>query len=169
MTFDPIVDARLRWEDVDATTKKADAVTLRVRGGAEIKHKASGLSVLVEGTGTVALDNDFNAFPFANAASNQYRTAYAVIPDGQNAAFNRVQIVSEQGVRPDHRSPADQSGRSAFHGSVAWRQNEQTFDAIRATINSARSRWTVPMPKANGPSLAMMPVCVTPMTASSCF
>lgn len=137
MTFDPIVDARLRWEDVDATSKKADAVTLRVRGGAEIKHKASGLSVLVEGTGTVALDNDFNAFPFANPASNQYRTAYAVIPDGQNAAFNRVQIayqnkvfgltIGRQRINLDDQR---------FIGSVAWRQNEQTFDAIRATINS---------------------------------
>ena len=56
VTLDPMLDARLRWEDVDATTKSADAVTLRVRAGVELKHKASGLSFLAEGVGTVAMD-----------------------------------------------------------------------------------------------------------------
>jgi len=137
MTFDPIVDARLRWEDVDATTKSADAVTLRVRAGAEVKHKASGLSALVEGSGTVALDNHYNAFPFANAASSQYRTAQAVIPDPESGAFNRFQIAyQKKGIGLTVGRQRINLDDQRFVGSVGWRQNEQTFDAIRGTVNS---------------------------------
>lgn len=136
MTFDPIVDARLRWEDVDATTKSADAVTLRVRAGAEIKHKASGFSALVEGTGTVALDDHYSAFPYANPASSQYRSAQAVIPDPQNAAFNRFQIAyQKQGIGLTVGRQRINLDDQRFVGSVAWRQNEQTFDAVRGTVN----------------------------------
>ncbi len=135
MTFDPMLDARLRWEDVDATAKTADAVTLRVRAGGEIKHKASGLSVLAEGTGTLALATDYSAFPYANATSSQYRPTHATIPDPQDAAINRLQIayqgkvlgltVGRQRINLDDQR---------FVGSVGWRQNEQTFDAVRGTV-----------------------------------
>ncbi|WDF71190.1 alginate export family protein [Novosphingobium sp. KACC 22771] len=136
MTFDPIVDARLRWEDVDATTKSADAVTLRVRAGAEIKHKASGLSALVEGAGTVALDDHYSGFPYANLASSQYHSTQAVIPDPQNAAFNRFQIAyQKQGIGLTIGRQRINLDDQRFVGSVAWRQNEQTFDAARAAVN----------------------------------
>lgn len=136
VTFDPILDARLRWEDVDATTKSADAVTLRVRAGAEIKDKASGLSALVEGTGTVALDNHFNAFPYANTPSSQYRSTLAVIPDPENAAFNRFQIAyQKKGIGLIVGRQRINLDDQRFVGSVGWRQNEQTFDAVRGTVN----------------------------------
>jgi hypothetical protein len=133
-TFDPMLDARLRWEDVDATSKSADAVTLRVRAGAEVKHKASGLSVLFEGEGNVALAKSYSAFPYANTLSDQYRPTKATIADPQNGAINRLQIayqnkyvgltVGRQRINLDDQR---------FVGSVGWRQNEQTFDAVRGT------------------------------------
>ncbi|HET9629607.1 MAG TPA: hypothetical protein VFP14_09015, partial [Novosphingobium sp.] len=52
LTLDPIIDGRLRWEHVDTPTVDADAVTLRLRAGAELRH-ASGLAFLAEAEGTL--------------------------------------------------------------------------------------------------------------------
>lgn len=130
-TLDPIVEGRLRWENVNTPTLDADAVTVRMRAGAELKH-ASGLSFLAEAEGTLAIDEHYNAFPFA-IADSQRRTAYAVVADPMNIDLNRLQIqyktksasltVGRQRINLDDQR---------FVGSVAWRQNEQTFDAVRA-------------------------------------
>ncbi|MBS0476182.1 MAG: alginate export family protein [Proteobacteria bacterium] len=131
LSLDPIVEGRLRYENVDTPTLDADAVTLRLRAGAELKHK-SGLSLLVEGEGTLALTKDYNAFPFA-IADSQRRTGYAVVADPMNVELNRLQVqykskpltltLGRQRINLDDQR---------WVGSVGWRQNEQTFDALRA-------------------------------------
>lgn len=130
-TLDPIVDGRLRWEHVDTPTLDADAVTLRLRAGAELRH-ASGLAVLAEAEGTLALDDHYNAFAFP-IADSQRRPGYAVVADPMNVELNRLQVqykskpltltVGRQRINLDDQR---------FVGSVGWRQNEQTFDAARA-------------------------------------
>lgn len=130
LTIDPIVEARLRYEGVNTPALDADAVTLRLRAGAELKH-VSGLSFLAEGEGTLAIADNYNAFPFA-IADKQRRTAYAVVPDPMSVDLNRLQLqyksktvsvtVGRQRINLDDQR---------FVGSVAWRQNEQTFDAAR--------------------------------------
>ena len=89
-TFDPIIDARLRYEGVDTPTLDADAATLRVRAGAELKHK-SGLSLLAEAEGTLAVISDYNAFPFV-ISDTQRRPGYAVVADPMNVELNRLQV-----------------------------------------------------------------------------
>ncbi|HEY6868289.1 MAG TPA: alginate export family protein, partial [Novosphingobium sp.] len=133
LTLDPILDGRLRWEHVDTPTLDADAVTLRLRAGAELRH-ASGLALLAEADGTLALDDHYNAFAFP-IASRQRRPAYAVVADPMNIALNRLQVqyktkaltltVGRQRINLDDQR---------FVGSVGWRQNEQTFDAARAEV-----------------------------------
>lgn len=130
LSIDPIVDMRLRYEAVDTPTLDADAVTLRLRAGAEVKH-ASGVSFLAESEGTLAIADEYNAFPFA-IVDNQRRTAFAVVPDPMNVELNRLQVqykakaatvtVGRQRINLDDQR---------FVGSVGWRQNEQTFDAVR--------------------------------------
>jgi Alginate export len=130
LSLDPIVDARLRYEGVDTPVLDADALTLRLRTGAELKH-ASGLSFLAEGEGTLALSKDYNAFPFP-IVDSQRRTTHAVVPDPMNIDLNRLQVqykgkavtvtLGRQRINLDDQR---------FVGSVAWRQNEQTFDAVR--------------------------------------
>ena len=44
VTIDPMMDARLRWENVDTPAKGADAVTLRLRSG--LAHGGRGGSSL---------------------------------------------------------------------------------------------------------------------------
>lgn len=133
LTLDPIIDARIRYEGVDQPTVDADALTLRLRTGVELRHAPSHLSVLVEAEGTLGLNNEYNAFPFALPGSPQRRPQYAVVADGESIDLNRAQImykvknfaltVGRQRINLDDQR---------FVGSVAWRQNEQTFDAVRA-------------------------------------
>lgn len=133
LTLDPIIDARIRYEGVEQPTVDADALTIRLRTGIELKHAPSHLSVLVEAEGTLGLNNEYNAFPFALPGSPQRRPQDAVVADGESIDLNRAQImykvknfaltVGRQRINLDDQR---------FVGSVSWRQNEQTFDAVRA-------------------------------------
>ncbi len=129
LTFDPMLDARLRWENVDTPTKDADAVTLRLRSGFELKHAPSHLALLAEAESTLEIGDNFNGLSFVPAKA---RPAFAGVPDAANVELNRLQIqyrtkqlgltVGRQKINLDDQR---------WVGSVSWRQNEQTFDAVR--------------------------------------
>jgi hypothetical protein len=136
VSIDPIFDARLRWEHVDQPTTEADAVTLRIRAGAEFKHVPSHLALLVESEATLGIDNHYNAYPgnlgLTNPPASQLRPGYSVVADAENLELNRLQLqykdkhvtvtVGRQRINHDDQR---------WVGSVGWRQNEQTFDAVR--------------------------------------
>lgn len=126
----PLIDARIRYENVDQPELDADALTFRLRAGAEATY--GHFSMLAEAEGTVALVDDYNAFPFALPGEEQWRPDHSVVADPMNIELNRVQL----------QYKADKAtltlGRQRINlddqrwvGSVGWRQNEQTFDAIR--------------------------------------
>lgn len=128
VTLDPIVAARLRYEAVDQANlpDSADALTLRVRAGAELKFQ--GFSFLAEGEGTLALADDYNDTLPGNGVE-----PFPVVADPDNLELNRLQLsylkngtgvtVGRQRINLDNQR---------FVGAVGWRQNEQTFDAVRA-------------------------------------
>ncbi|WP_374410451.1 alginate export family protein [Novosphingobium colocasiae] len=135
LTIDPIVEGRLRYEHVDQdklpVPLDADAVTMRLRVGAEFRM--NNLSILVEGEGTLAFGHDYNAFPFPVPGESQSKPGvYSVIPDPETIGLNRLQFsyknkgngvtVGRQRINLDDQR---------WVGSVAWRQDEQTFDAVR--------------------------------------
>ena len=125
----PILDARLRYEAVDQGALEANTVTLRLRAGAEAK--LGDFSLLAEGEGTAAPVNDYNAFPFP-IADNQRRPQHAVVSDPENIELNRLQLqykAKDVGVTVGRQRVNLDDQR--WVGSVGWRQNEQTFDAIR--------------------------------------
>ncbi|MGE4324269.1 MAG: alginate export family protein [Sphingobium sp.] len=129
VTFDPIVEGRLRYEHIDQPTSKADALTMRLRTGAEIG--LNRLSFLAEAEGTLAMVKDYNAFPFA-IAGGQRRPQFSTIADPMNVELNRLHLryksaVATVTVGRQRINLDDQR----WVGSVAWRQNEQTFDAVR--------------------------------------
>lgn len=126
----PLLDARLRYEHVEQPMLDADALTFRLRAGAEAK--LGNFSLLAEAEGTTALVDGYNAFPFSLPGENQWRPNHSVIADPMNAELNRLQI---QYKKRDTRVTL---GRQRINlddqrwvGSVGWRQNEQTFDALR--------------------------------------
>ena len=125
----PIAEARLRYEAVDQGALEADALTLRLRAGAEAK--LGNFSILAEGEGTVAAVDDYNAFPFV-IVDSQRRPQFAGVSDPQNMELNRLQLQYKS------KEITATAGRQRINlddqrwvGSVGWRQNEQTFDAIR--------------------------------------
>lgn len=130
ITIDPIVDARLRYEAVDQPATDADALTLRMRAGAEVRT-SSGFALLAEAEGTLALVDNYNAFPFP-IADSQRRPGHSVVADPMNVELNRLQVqykskavtltVGRQRINLDDQR---------WVGAVGWRQNEQTFDAAR--------------------------------------
>ncbi|MCF2513727.1 alginate export family protein [Sphingomonas sp. G124] len=126
----PLLDLRLRYENVDQPTLDANGLTLRLRAGAEAK--LGHFSFLAEVEGTAALVNNYNAFPFPLPGEDQWRPQYSVIADPENAELNRLQLQYKTG------SNSVTLGRQRINlddqrwvGSVGWRQNEQTFDAVR--------------------------------------
>jgi hypothetical protein len=123
----PLADLRLRYESVDQqglAQPEADAVTARLRAGVEAR--TGPLSALFEGQGTLRLAG--NAFDGLTGAANR-----PLIADPENVALYRAQIA--------YRTPsfAVTAGRQRimldderFVGGVGFRQNGQTFDAVRA-------------------------------------
>jgi len=125
LKFKPIIDARLRYENVDQTgiVNDADAVTLRLLAGGEITK--GRFSLLGEAEGTLAINEDYNS-------TSNGKTSFPVVADPENVEINRLQL--------QYKSKATTAtlGRQRinlddqrFVGSVGWRQNEQTFDAAR--------------------------------------
>ena len=136
ITIDPILDARLRWEHVDQPTTDADAVTLRVRAGAEFKHLPSHLALLVETEATLGIDNHYNAYPgnlgLTNPPASQLRPGYSVVADPENLELNRLQLqYKDKNVTVTLGRQRINLDDQRWVGSVGWRQNEQTFDAVR--------------------------------------
>jgi hypothetical protein len=120
----PILDARYRFENVDQENalRDANAQTLRTRAGFQ-SGKWYGLSGLIE------VDN---VSRLGDAAYNDTRNGqreYAVVADPDGTEVNQALL------RYDHKLGSAVLGRQRinldnqrFIGSVAWRQNEQTYD-----------------------------------------
>lgn len=128
LVVDPILAARLRYEGVDqeGLPAKSDAVTLRLRAGAEFK--IGGFALLAEGEGAVALSDRYNDTLPGNGAE-----PYPVVADPENLELNRLQLSYHKagtGLTVGRQRIALDNQR--FVGNVGWRQSEQTFDAVRA-------------------------------------
>lgn len=130
LAITPIIDSRLRYEHVGQGPLDGDALSLRVRGGAQAT--LGRWSVLAEAELTGAPVADYNAFPFPLPGESQRRPQYATVADPENGELNRLQL--------QYKAPAATVtvGRQRINlddqrwvGSVGWRQNEQTFDALR--------------------------------------
>ncbi len=127
-----ILDARYRFEHVeqDGFANDANANTLRVRAGFQT-GKVWDLQGLIELEGIGHLNDEFNDTVNGHGA-------YPTVADAEDFQINRVQLeysglpqtvitVGRQRINLDNQR---------FIGGVAFRQNEQTFDAVRITNTS---------------------------------
>jgi hypothetical protein len=140
----PIADLRFRFESVDQEpfAREADSVTLRARLGFET-GKAWGTALLVEGEAVMPLDSNYNSTTNGNVT-------YPVVADPESYELNRLQLTNtlvtdttitlgrQRITLDDHR----------FVGNVGWRQNEQTFDALRV-VNKHIANVTIDMSYVN--------------------
>lgn len=128
----PVAEARLRYEhvDQDGLAQQADALTVRARAG--LTATSGALSATLVGQGTLAvIDRYFDGFD--NAAIRP------LVADPQNVALYIAQLQyrtkaltltggRQKIVLDDER----------FVGNVAFRDNGQTFDAVRAELTPAQ-------------------------------
>jgi hypothetical protein len=134
-SVDAGLDLRYRYEGVEEEGKPsaADANTLKLRinlASVDI-HGFSGLLELdhVEGLGVPHYDDTRNG-----------RTSYPVVADPEGTDLNQawMQYAFGPGARVRLGRQRINHGNQRFVGASDWRQNEQTFDALRID-------WTAPV------------------------
>ena len=126
----PLIDVRARYEEVEQTgiPEDAHAGTLRMRLGAET-GKFLDTRLLAEGEAMFRLNRSYRP----DNAVGRY-TQYPVVADPENYGLNRLAltntsipattlILGRQRITLDDQR---------FVGNSGWRQNEVTFDALRA-------------------------------------
>lgn len=129
----PLLDARLRYEHAsqEGFGRAANAWTLRTRGGLE--WTSGDWALLAEAEATAALDERYDS-------GLNGRTRYPLVADPENIELNRLQVqyrglprtlvtLGRQRINLDDQR---------FVGAVGWRQNEQTFDAVRLEYGDAK-------------------------------
>jgi len=122
-----ILESRLRFESVDQDgfDRGAAALTLRTRLGVESPSLA-GFRGLVEVENVAVLSDRYN---------NSYDgKPFPVVPDPEGTEINRAQI-SWTGAKGEAVAGRQRIilGNARFVGNAGFRQNEQTFDAVKAT------------------------------------
>ena len=128
----PIVEGRLRFENVDqrAAPNEAEALTMRARLGFET-GKAWETSLLVEGDVVWSLIERYDSTTNGN-------TGYPIVADPRGNEINRLQltnaIIPATTITLGRQLIALDDQR--FVGNSAWRQNEQTFDSVRVVNRS---------------------------------
>lgn len=125
----PIIDVRVRHEQVeqDPLVEDAEASTLRLRLGFET-DKAWNTSFLVDGEFVWPFAGDYRA---DNAVATN--TLYPVVADPESYELNRMQLTNTSlpGTSITLGRQRILLDDQRFVGNVGWRQNEQTFDALR--------------------------------------
>lgn len=119
-------DTRLRYESVSQDgLEDADALTFRARLGYETPAWR-GFRALAELEAVAQLTDDFNDTVNGNPT-------FAIVPDPEAFELNRLQV-AWTGVEGRSAVLGRQRivlGNARFVGNVGFRQNEQTFDALR--------------------------------------
>jgi hypothetical protein len=133
----PIIDLRLRMEDVDqdGIADEAHAITLRARLGFET-GKWGDTALLVEGEGIVPLRDDYRP---DNVVAK--KTNFPVVADPEAYEINRLQLVNTSlpGTTITLGRQRLLLDDQRFVGNSGWRQDEQTFDALRIVNKSIKN------------------------------
>lgn len=126
-------NVRLRYETVDqsgAITKDATAITLRTRVGYET-GAIGDWKLFGEIEDITALDDDYNS-------TTNGHTQFPVVADPEETELNQLYFtyagLADTQIKGGRQRLILDNAR--FIGNVGWRQNEQTFDALKITNSS---------------------------------
>lgn len=118
---------RTRYETVSQDSQANDADALTVRGRLGVTVNKSGFTIMAEGEGTFALIDDFNDTIPSNGIE-----PFPVVADPDSIELNRAFVsYMQDGIGATVGRQRIIHADSRFVGNVGWRQNEQTFDAVR--------------------------------------
>ncbi|MCI4590334.1 hypothetical protein MOK15_09525 [Sphingobium sp. BYY-5] len=129
----PVAEARLRYEDADQqglADGSSHALTVRARAG--VTASSGALSATVVGQGTLAIVDDY--YDGVNGAATR-----PIIADPQNVALYIAQLqykTKALTLTGGRQKIALDDER--FVGNIAFRDNAQTFDAVRAELTPAK-------------------------------
>lgn len=132
LTLKPVAEARIRYEHVDQTglAKDADALTLRGRVGVQATSGPFGVSVVGQGT-LAAIDDYYDGL--------RGDTTRPIVADPQNVALYLAEIhYKAKGLTLTGGRQRIVLDDERFVGNVGFRDNAQTFDAVRAEISPAK-------------------------------
>ena len=133
IAFKPSLDLRVRYEtvDQDGLTKDAEALTVRLRPGASFT--SGDWSALVEAEATASLMGRYNS-------GTNDKLLYPLVVDPENIELNRAQIryVNPKGLSGTIGRQLVELADQRFVGSSNFRQNQQTFDAVRVQAGHAK-------------------------------
>lgn len=124
----PLMEMRFRYEHVDQDDlpRDAAALTLRLRGGVEAK--AGRLSAILEGQGTLAVTDHY--YDGLHGPQRQ-----PLVADPKNVALYRAQVHWQgDGVALTVGRQRIALDDERFVGAIQFRDNGQTFDAVRAEV-----------------------------------
>jgi hypothetical protein len=126
---DAIIDLRARYESVEqgGFASDAEALTTRLRAGFQTAP-LKGTAFLAEGVIVDDLVDDYNS-------TTNGQTDYPVVADPADfTAINRLAVINKSLDRTTLTFGRQRiiHDDQRFVGNVGWRQNEQTFDALRA-------------------------------------
>jgi hypothetical protein len=130
----PIADVRLRYEDVGQVplAEDAQALTLRARLGFQTTQLWD-TALLAEGNFLIPIDDRYRP---DNAVATPAQ--YPVVADPRDHELNRLALLNKS--LPDTTVTLGrqriQLDDQRFIGNVGWRQDEQTFDAVRVVNTS---------------------------------
>lgn len=132
---DAIIDLRARYESVEqgGFAEEADALTSRLRAGFQTAP-LKGTALLAEGVIVEDLVDDYNS-------TTNDQAQYPVVADPTDfAAINRFALINKSLDRTTLTFGRQRiiHDDQRFVGNVGWRQNEQTFDALRAQWASTK-------------------------------
>lgn len=131
-TIKPVAEARVRYEQVDqdGLAKEADALTIRARAG--LIATSGALSASVVGQGTLALIDRY--YDGVNGAATR-----PIVADPENIALYIAQLqYKTKAVTLTGGRQKIVLDDERFVGNVAFRDNAQTFDAVRAEVTPAK-------------------------------
>lgn len=126
ISLKPVTEARVRYEQVDqdGLAKEADALTIRARAG--LVATSGALSASVVGQGTLALIDRY--YDGVNGAATR-----PIVADPENIALYIAQLqYKTKAVTLTGGRQKIVLDDERFVGNVAFRDNAQTFDAVRA-------------------------------------
>lgn len=131
----PYADIRYRLElvDQDGLAEEATASTLRIKAGVKTAEW-QGFSAVVEGEAIAVLgDTSYND-------TVNGKTAYPVVADPSDILLNQAYLRWRPiaGLEIVGGRQAVNLDNQRWIGSVAWRQNDQTLDAVRITARPVK-------------------------------
>ena len=147
-----ILEARARYESVDqrktaTLTEDAEALTLRTRLGWETGDW-NGLKGLIEFEDVRQIGSEHYAVNVPGATTPPLNGAaaakYPLVNDPDVTELNRLQLTWTPSAALSVTAGRQRIliGDQRFVGNVGWRQDEQTFDAVRADLAFGRFKAT---------------------------